>query len=138
MSSKTHTILDANRVYLHRNMFNIPCGVRMHSRQPRWLALGASVVIAAALSSCTKMIQPDQLTELRQLRAREIQLAQSIRDGEARKQRLERELSSRQDELKRCNDLQATIQTRLNGFPSNLGDPLPETPPAPPVQKKRS
>jgi chromosome segregation ATPase len=82
------------------------------------------------------MIQPDQLTELRQLRAREIQLAQSIRDGEARKQRLERELSSRQDELKRCNDLQATIQTRLNGFPSNLGDPLPETPPAPPVQKK--
>lgn len=82
------------------------------------------------------MIQPDQLAELKQLRAREVQLAQSIRDAESRKQRLERELNSRQDEVKRCNELQATLQSRLNGFPANLGDPLPEAPP-PPVEKKK-
>lgn len=117
-------------------MSNIFCGVFMHVKWSRWLGVGAAVVIAGALGGCTKMIQPDQLAELKQLRAREVQLAQSIRDSETRKQRLERELSSRQDELKRCNDLRGTIQSRLSGFPANLGDPLPETPPAPPVQKK--
>ncbi|RMF35406.1 MAG: hypothetical protein D6747_02630 [Chlorobiota bacterium] len=117
-------------------MSNILCGVLMLFKRPRWLGVGAVVIMAGALGGCTKMIQPDQLAELKQLRAREVQLAQSIRDGESRKQRLERELSSRQDELKRCNDLRATIQSRLNGFPGNLGEPLPETPPAPPVQKK--
>lgn len=119
-------------------MSNILCEVLMLFNRPRWLGVGAVVMMAGALGGCTKMIQPDQLAELKQLRAREVQLAQSIRDGESRKQRLERELSSRQDELKRCNDLRATIQSRLSGYPGNLGDPLPETPPAPPVQKKRS
>ncbi|GIV54205.1 MAG: hypothetical protein KatS3mg039_0723 [Candidatus Kapaibacterium sp.] len=107
---------------------------RFYRRQ--WLSTGVITMLVVGLSGCTKMIQPDQLAELKQLRAREIQLAQSIRDAESRKQRLERELSSRQDEVKRCKDLQATLQSRLNGFPSNLGEPLAEAPPAPPVQKK--
>lgn len=102
----------------------------------QWLGTGVITMLVVGLTGCTKMIQPDQLAELKQLRAREVQLAQSIRDAESRKQRLERELASRQDEVKRCKDLQATLQSRLNGFPANLGDPLPEAPPAPPVQKK--
>jgi hypothetical protein len=102
----------------------------------QWLSTGVITMLVVGLTGCTKMIQPDQLAELKQLRAREVQLAQSIRDAESRKQRLERELASRQDEVKRCKDLQTTLRSRLSGFPANLGDPLPEAPPAPPVQKK--
>ncbi|MCX8051566.1 MAG: hypothetical protein N3B17_06735 [Chlorobi bacterium] len=107
------------------------------SRWRRWLGTGVTATLVVGMVGCTKMIQPDQLAELKQLRAREIQLAQSMRDAESRKQRLERELASRQDELRRCKDLQATLQSRLNGYPANLGDPLPESPPAPPVEKKQ-
>ncbi|MCS7000088.1 MAG: hypothetical protein NZ481_04340 [Candidatus Kapabacteria bacterium] len=102
-----------------------------------WLGTGVITVLVVGVSGCTKMIQPDQLSELKQLRAREVQLAQAIRDAESRKQRIEREVASRQDELRRCKDLQSTLQSRLNSFPGNLGDPLPEAPPAPPVEKKK-
>lgn len=106
------------------------------TRRRLWLSTGVMTGLVVGIAGCTKMIQPDQLAELKQLRAREVQLVQSIRDAESRKQRLDRELNARQDEIKQCKELQATLQSRLNSFPGNLGDPLPEAPP-PPVEKKK-
>ncbi|MCX7930704.1 MAG: hypothetical protein N2663_08315 [Chlorobi bacterium] len=108
-----------------------------HFLRWHWLSTGVIVLLGGMVSGCTKMIQPDQLAELKQLRAREVQLAQSISDAQSRKQRLERELSSRDSELKRCKETQALLQSRINGHPGNLGEPLPEAPPAPPTTQKK-
>lgn len=98
----------------------------------RRIGVGAVLVGALGFSSCTKMIQPEQLTELRDLRAREAQLTKSIADKESQKVKLQRELESRQQETKRCNEKRAYVQEKLNNYPQVLGDALPEAPPPPP------
>lgn len=100
--------------------------------------LGLGAVIAMTTIGCTKMIQPDQLSELRALRAREVQLNKSIADHESQKSKLQRELSSRQQETKQCNDRRAFVMAKLSSFPTSIGEPLPDSPPPPPEPEKKS
>ncbi|MBX7155685.1 MAG: hypothetical protein K1X91_12070 [Bacteriodetes bacterium] len=101
------------------------------------LTVGAVLIAAAGFSSCTKMIQPEQLQELRTLRQKEAQLTKSIAEKEALKVKLQKELESRQQETKRCNEKRAFVQEKLNNFPEQLGAPLPEAPPPPPEPVKK-
>ncbi len=100
--------------------------------------IGLSLALAVGTIGCTKMIQPDQLSELRSLRAKETQLNKSISDREAEKSKLQRELSQRQTETKQCNDRRQFVLAKLNNFPGVLGDPLPENPPPPPEPPKKT
>lgn len=102
------------------------------------VGIGLGAVIAMTTIGCTKMIQPDQLSELRALRAREVQLNKSIADHESQKSKLQRELASRQQETKQCNDRRSFVMAKLSSFPSTMGEPLPEAPPPPPEPEKKS
>lgn len=95
------------------------------------------IALALGATSCTKMIQPEQLTELRTLRAREVQLNKSITDRESQKAKLQKELAARQQETKQCNDRRTFVLSKLNSFPNSLGEPLPEAPPPPPEPEKK-
>ena len=114
-------------------------GIRMSNTSIlKSFGVGLSAVIAMTTIGCTKMIQPDQLSELRALRAREVQLNKSIADNEALKSKLQRELSSRQQETKQCNDRRSFVMAKLSSFPATMGEPLPEAPPPPPEPEKKS
>ncbi|MFM7775327.1 MAG: hypothetical protein ACKOAG_11330 [Candidatus Kapaibacterium sp.] len=104
----------------------------------RTVGMGLGAVIVMSTIGCTKMIQPDQLSELRALRAREVQLTKSITDHEAQNSKLQRELASRQQETKQCNDRRSFVMEKLSSFPASIGDPLPEAPPPPPEPEKKS
>ncbi|MFM8473281.1 MAG: hypothetical protein ACKOBV_07165, partial [Candidatus Kapaibacterium sp.] len=62
----------------------------------------------------------------------------SITDNEAQKSKLQRELASRQQETKQCNDRRSFVMAKLSSFPASIGDPLPEAPPPPPEPEKKS
>lgn len=101
--------------------------------------LGATALLCGltGLTSCTKMIQPEQLNELTQLRASEARLTKQIADRETQKVKLQRELESRQQETKRCSEKRAFVQEKLNTYPQVLGESLPEAPPPPPEPEKK-
>ncbi len=104
----------------------------------RTCGIGLGFALALGTVGCTKMIQPEQLTELRSLRAREVQLNKSINDRETQKSKLQKELALRQTETKQCNDRRSFVLAKLNNFPGVLGEPLSENPPPPPEPDKKA
>lgn len=77
------------------------------------------------LTGCTPKITQEQLQRLRELRAQERQLTQDIQQKEAEKGRLQREVSSRQSELRQCNDRKQFVQEKLAAWPSVWPDYSP-------------
>ncbi len=104
----------------------------------RTCGIGIGIALTLGTVGCTKMIQPEQLSELRSLRAKEVQLNKSITERESQKAKLQKELALRQNETKQCNDRRSFVLAKLNNFPGVLGEPLPETPPPPPEPEKKS
>jgi len=92
------------------------------------LSLGAAVV----LSSCTCKIKDEQLASIRQLRTEEKQLTADIEKAERDKTRISGELSSRQNDVRKCNEQKAFVQDKLAKWPDNVWpDYNPNAVPAP-------
>lgn len=92
------------------------------------LALGAMLV----LSSCTCKIKDEQLSMIKTLRAGDKQLNADITKAEGDKSRIANELSSRESEVRRCNEKKAFVQDKLSAWPNAWGDWDPNAvPPAP-------
>lgn len=90
------------------------------------------LLLTISLTSCTKMIQPEQAQELRDLREKDVRMNKAIQDKEAQKVKLTRELAARQAETKKCNDDKQFVEEKIKSYPAVLGEPLPEAPVAPP------
>jgi len=102
------------------------------------IALGATLI----LSSCTCKIKDEQLSMIKTLRAGEKQLTADITKAEGDRSRIANELSSREGEVRRCNEKKAFVQDKLSVWPNAWGDWDPNAvPPAPvapePTKKKK-
>jgi outer membrane murein-binding lipoprotein Lpp len=80
----------------------------------------AAVALAVSLfaSGCTSKITEEQLRELRDLRARESQLRQTISSSEAERLRVEGEVTRRQAEVRKCNEDKAFVQQQMGRWPN--------------------
>lgn len=101
------------------------------------LALGAMIT----LSSCTCKIKDEQLSSIKALRAGEKQLNADITKAEGDRSRIANEVSSREGEVRRCNEKKAFVQDKLSKWPNAWGDwdpnAAPPAPPAPEPTKKK-
>jgi peptidoglycan hydrolase CwlO-like protein len=93
------------------------------------LALPA-IIIGAALfaSSCRPMVTPEQLQELKDLRAKEKSLTEQIQDKKSEVSKIKSEISARQSELKKCNDESDFVKQKLSQWPNVWPDWQPEPP----------
>lgn len=91
-------------------------------------AIGASLV----LTSCTCKIKEEQMAAISQLRTEERQLTADIEKATGDKSRVSGELSTRENEVRNCNQKKAFVQDKLNKWPSVWPDYDPNAPaPAP-------
>jgi peptidoglycan hydrolase CwlO-like protein len=103
-----------------------------------------SLIVGAVLmaSSCRSLITPEQLQELKDLRAKEKSLTEQIQDKKNEVSKIKSEISARQSELKKCNDESDFIKQKLAQWPNVWPDwqpepPQPETPVVPEKKKKK-
>ena len=77
-------------------------------------------VLGAALcfAGCSNKITEEQLTQLKNLRAQEKSLNESILQKKDAKSRLEQELSTRKNELKDCNEQKQYVLEKLQNWPN--------------------
>lgn len=93
-------------------------------------AMGAVLV----LTSCTCTIKEEQQAMINQLRTAEKQLTADIAKAETDRSKISGELSSREAELRKCNEKKAFVQEKLARFPQAWPDWNPAEPVAPPVE----
>jgi len=74
------------------------------------------------------MITPEQLAKLRDLRKEESSLNADIASKKQEKAGLERELSSRKADVKKCTDEKDMIKAKLSQWPNVWPDWKPEVP----------
>jgi septal ring factor EnvC (AmiA/AmiB activator) len=92
------------------------------------VSMGAALV----LTSCTCKIKEEQMATITQLRTEERQLNADIEKATRDKARITGELSSRESEVRQCNEKKAFVQDKLNKWPSVWPDYDPNAPaPAP-------
>ena len=76
--------------------------------------LAASLVAVG----CTPKITDEQLAKIRELRSECARLETDIKKAESDKSRLDRELASRQKELKDCEDKKSFVNEKLSKWPN--------------------
>ncbi|MCS7177086.1 MAG: hypothetical protein NZ960_05650 [Candidatus Kapabacteria bacterium] len=90
------------------------------------VAIGATLLAGLlGVGGCTPKITEEQLQRLRELRAQERQLLQDIQRKDSDKSRLQREISSRQAELNRCQEAKRFVQEKLAAWPNVWPDYTP-------------
>ncbi len=82
------------------------------------LVSGLIGLSSLAMFSCTSMITPEQLQEIRELRQRQAQLEETIRKREADLAGLQTEVKARQRELDKCQEVKAFIEEKLANWPN--------------------
>lgn len=93
--------------------------------------LGISTFVIAAsmlVSSCSNKITDEQLAQLRDLRSRERNLSESIQKRTDDKNRIERELNARKNDVTKCQQEVAEVRTRLSSWPDIWPDYKPAAP----------
>ncbi len=78
------------------------------------LSFGAVVTFVG----CTPKITEEQLAKLRELRSETARLETEIKKQEADKAKIDRELASRQKELKDCEDKRNFVNQKLSQWPN--------------------
>jgi len=84
------------------------------------------VGIVVLLSSCRPMITPEQLQELKDLRAKEKSLTEQINAKKGDISKIKSEISSRETELKDCNEKSDFIKQKLSMWPNVWPDWSPQ------------
>ena len=87
----------------------------------------ASVIFSTVIimSSCTPKITEEQMTQLKELRAKESSLTEMIARKQQEKKSLESEVASRKAELKKCQDDKAFVEDKLAKWPNCWPDYTP-------------
>lgn len=99
--------------------------------------------IGLVLASCTCKIKEDQMSQIRQLRTEDKQTAADMQKAEAERARVQKELASRQGDVRQCNQRLAFVQQQMAKWPNVFQDWDPnaqEAPSAPapePAKKKK-
>lgn len=88
------------------------------------IAVGAVII----MSSCRPMVTPEQLQELKELRAKEKSVTEQIQAKKGEISKVKTEISSREAELKKCNDETDFVKEKLNTWPNSWPDWSPEPP----------
>jgi hypothetical protein len=102
------------------------------------LALPTIVVAAAIIaSSCRPMVTPQQLEELKELRAKEKSLTEQIQTQKDDISKIKTEIGSRESELKDCTEKSDFVKQKLSQWPNVWPDWPPEPPAAPPVEPEK-
>jgi len=131
------------RVHIHSPSPQIETmGGRMAFRKDRaGLLLAAAFGAAIVLSSCTCKIKEEQQAMINQLRTSDKQLSADTKKAESDKAKILAEVTSRQGEVRRCNEKKAFVQDKMARWPDVWPDWNPNEPaPAPmeePTPKKR-
>lgn len=86
----------------------------------------ALIVSSVFLTNCTSKITEQQLAQLQELRREESRLTQEISKKKSEKDGLDREVSARQAEVKKCNDEMDFIKKKLSQWPNVWPDYSPE------------
>ena len=89
-----------------------------------------SLIIGAVLfaSSCRSMVTPEQLQELKDLRAKEKSLTEQIQTKKSEVKKIKSEINARQTELKKCNEDSDFVKQKLSQWPNVWPDWQPEPP----------
>jgi len=99
--------------------------------------------VALVLASCTCKIKEEQMSQIRQLRTDDKQTASDIQKAEGERARVEKELASRQGDVRQCNQRLSFVQQKKAQWPNVFQDwdPIaPETPavaPEPETKKNK-
>jgi len=99
--------------------------------------------IALVLASCTCKIKEEQMSQIRQLRTEDKQTAADIQKAETEKSRVQKELASRQGDVRQCNQRLSFVQQKKAQWPNVFQDWDPNAPevpaevPAPEPKKKK-
>jgi outer membrane murein-binding lipoprotein Lpp len=88
----------------------------MKQRHSVALAL-AAIGTALVMTSCCN-ISDEQLAKIRQLRAEEKQLTADIQKAESDRSKIQTELSSRQGEVRQCNQRLSFVQDKKSKWPN--------------------
>lgn len=86
------------------------------------IALAISLPIAIG---CKSMITEEQLKEMRDLRTKERNLTEQIKQKQDEKVRIQTEMNSRNAELKKCSDEKAFIESKISQWPNVWPDYTP-------------
>jgi septal ring factor EnvC (AmiA/AmiB activator) len=89
-------------------------------------AVIVSVILLA--SSCRPMITPEQLQELKEIRAKEKSLTEQINSQKSDIKKIEGEIKARESELKDCNEKTDFVKQKLSQWPNSWPDWQPEQP----------
>lgn len=84
--------------------------------------------IALVLASCTCKIKEEQMSQIRQLRTEDKQTAADIQKAEAEKSRVDKELASRQGDVRQCNQRLSFVQQKKSQWPNVFQDWDPNAP----------
>jgi len=84
--------------------------------------------IALVLASCTCKIKEEQMSQIRQLRTEDKQTAADIQKAEAEKSRVDKELASRQGDVRQCNQRLSFVQQKKSQWPNVFQDWDPSAP----------
>lgn len=90
--------------------------------------------VALVLASCTCKIKEEQMSQIRQLRTEDKQTASDIQKAEAEKARVEKELASRQGDVRQCNQRLSFVQQKKSQWPNVFQDWDPNAPEAAPAE----
>jgi peptidoglycan hydrolase CwlO-like protein len=98
-----------------------------------------SIVVGTMIiaSSCRPMVTPQQLEELKELRAKEKSLTEQIQAQKDDISKIKPEISSRESELKDCTEKSDFVKQKLAQWPNIWPDWPPEPPAAPVVPEKK-
>lgn len=105
-----------------------------------------SIVIAAAVfaGSCRPMVTPEQLQELKDLRAKEKSVTEQIEVKKADVAKIKNEISARETELNKCTEESNFVKDKLASWPNVWPDwspapppPVEPVPPTAPLKKKK-
>lgn len=106
------------------------------------LLMATAFGAAFLLTSCTCKIKEEQLAMINQLRTSDKQISADIKKTEADKTKILAELTSRQGEVRRCNEKKAFVQDKMARWPDvwpdwNPNQPAPAAPTEPHTPKNR-
>jgi outer membrane murein-binding lipoprotein Lpp len=101
------------------------------------LLLASAFGAALLLTSCTCKIKEEQQAMINQLRTSEKQLSADIQKAEGDKTKILAEVTSRQGEVRRCNEKKAFVQDKMARWPDVWPDWNPNQPaPAMPMDQQ--
>ena len=89
------------------------------------------LAVALVLASCTCKIKEEQMSQIRQLRTEDKQTAADIQKADAEKARVQKELASRQGDVRQCNQRLSFVQQKKAQWPNVFQDWDPNAPEAP-------